>query len=49
MHEDILSEVFGFASVTRHPKTDAIDVPMMFHIELVEPLALTVGEYLSFV
>jgi hypothetical protein len=49
MHEDVLSEVFGFANVTRHSKTEAIDVVMMFHIEFVEPLALTIREYLSFV
>jgi hypothetical protein len=47
MHEDVLSEVFGFANVTRHPKTEVIDCAMMFYIEFVEPLALTIREYLS--
>jgi hypothetical protein len=48
MHEDVLREVFGFTNVTRHPKTEAIDVSIMFYIEFVEPLALTISESLSF-
>jgi hypothetical protein len=49
MQEDVLREVFGFANVSRHAKTDAIDVAMMFHVELVESLPLSVRECLSFV